>query len=227
MSDIEQKIEITLQSLGVTAPRLTPAMIEELLEKVTYSTHVLTGTTVTVATAVDASGFALCSVVSACAAPETFNPALGIEIAIAKAKAAARDKLWELEGYRLKRALYAARQDVATKALEQLRAVLGATLPPPPAAVPRIVINMTGKAPSEIIAELEQEVASMTAGQAAAVQQHRRRMLDIFSPFEEVETLGLALAFVDHFEALEQADRAEWVKAASTEAMAAAGRSAP
>lgn len=120
----EQKIEQILVELGLTAPRITPAMIDELMREVTFSTHVVPGTTTTVATAIDGAGFTLCSVSSACASPENFNPALGIEIAITKARAAAREKLWELEGYRLKRALYDARSTNSTKALAQIREVL-------------------------------------------------------------------------------------------------------
>lgn len=120
----EQKIEQIIVDLGLTAPRITPAMIDELMREVTYSTHVVPGTTTTVATAIDGAGFTLCTVSSACASPENFNPALGIEIAITKARGAARDKLWELEGYRLKRALHDARSTNSTKALEQIRAVL-------------------------------------------------------------------------------------------------------
>lgn len=143
----EQKIEQILVDLGLTGPRITPGMIDELMREVTYSTHVVPGTTTTVATAIDGAGFTLCSVSSACASPENFNPALGIEIAITKARGAAREKLWELEGYRLSRALRDARSNTSTKALEQIRAVLakpGAvteTLPGPAVAPPRVLLG--------------------------------------------------------------------------------------
>lgn len=125
----EQKIESILTDLGLTAPRITPAMIDELMRQVTYSTSVVSGTTTTLATAIDGSGFTLCTVASATASPENFNPALGIEIAITKARDAAREKLWELEGYRLKRALHDARHSTSTLALEQIRTVLARTQP--------------------------------------------------------------------------------------------------
>lgn len=120
----EQKIEQIIVDLGLTAPRITPAMIDELMREVTYSTHVVPGTKTTVATAIDGAGFTLCAVSSASVSPENFNPALQIEIAITKARDAARAKLWELEGYRLSRALHDARSSKSTKALEQIRAVL-------------------------------------------------------------------------------------------------------
>lgn len=125
MTECEKKYEAIILDLGLTAPRITPAMINELMDRVTYATQVVPGTTTTLATAIAASGFTLCTVESACASPENFNPALGIEIAITKAKVAAREKLWELEGYRLTQALYEVRQASATQALEQIRTVLG------------------------------------------------------------------------------------------------------
>jgi hypothetical protein len=124
MPDQEQKVEAIIISAGLIAPRITPAMIDQLMEGVTFSTHVVPGTTTTLASAVASSGFVLCTVESACASPENFNPALGIEIALTKARTTARDKLWELEGYRLKQALHEVSTGTASKALEQIRSVL-------------------------------------------------------------------------------------------------------
>lgn len=124
MIDQERRVEAIIVGAGLTAPRLTPAMIDQLMAGVTYSTHVVPGTTTTVAYAIAPSGFVLCIGESACASPENFNPALGIEIALTKARSLARDKLWELEGYRLKQALHEVSTGSATQALEQIRAVL-------------------------------------------------------------------------------------------------------
>lgn len=143
----EQKVEQILVDLGLTAPRITPAMIDELMSEVTYSTHLISGTTTTVATAIDGAGFTLCSVASASASPENFNPALGIEIAITKARAAARDKLWELEGYRLKRALHDARSEKSTASLEQIRAILAKPRQAEPMSLERAV-ELSGVQPS-------------------------------------------------------------------------------
>jgi hypothetical protein len=133
MRDQEQMVEAVIVGAGLTAPRLTPAMIDQLMAGVTYSTHVVPGTTTTVAYAVASSGFVLCSGESTTASPENFNPALGIEIAITKARAKARDKLWEFEGYRLKQALHEVGTGKASDALKQIRAVLGRGSPPLPA----------------------------------------------------------------------------------------------
>lgn len=124
MSEQEKRIEVAILDLGLTAARITPAMIDELMEGVTFSTHVVPGTTTTLATAIDSCGIPLCVSMASSAAAANFNPALGIEAAITKAKAAAREKLWELEGYRLKRALHEAGQATSTRALEQIRDVL-------------------------------------------------------------------------------------------------------
>lgn len=120
----EAAVEQRIADLGLTAPRVTPAMIEDLLQGVTYSTHVVPGTITTLASAVMPNGFVLCTVHSAAASPENFNPSLGIEIAINKASAAAREKLYEFEGYRLKQALHEVRTERASQATAQIRALL-------------------------------------------------------------------------------------------------------
>lgn len=144
----EQKVELILVDLGLTAPRITPAMIDELMREVTYSTHLISGTTTTVATAIDGAGFTICSVASASASPENFNPALGIEIAITKARDAARAKLWELEGYRLKRALHDARSEKSTASLEQIRAILAKPRQAEPVPLERHWVGQAGVQPS-------------------------------------------------------------------------------
>lgn len=169
----EQKIEQIIVDLGLTAPRITPAMIDELMREVTYSTHVVPGTTTTVATAIDGAGFTLCTVSSACASPENFNPALGIEIAITKARGAARDKLWELEGYRLKRALHDARSSKSTKALEQIRTVLakpGAGTESPLLAAAKTLALEVGATAEELASGTAQrrQQAQVMAGKPAA-----------------------------------------------------------
>lgn len=105
-------------------PCVTPELIDRLLSRVTYSTHIVPGTTSVTAAAIAPGGFVLCVVEKACPSRVKFNPALAIEVAIGKAKGAARDKLWELEEYRLSQELYESRQSVAARALEASRAVL-------------------------------------------------------------------------------------------------------
>lgn len=106
MSD--EQIERAIQDKGLTASRVTPGQIDELMEGVRYETHVVPGTTTTVATAIAANGFTLATEVLACASPANFDEQIGRRIAIERCERVARDELWKLEGWRLKRSLEAA-----------------------------------------------------------------------------------------------------------------------
>ncbi|MES2319988.1 MAG: Gp49 family protein [Pseudomonadota bacterium] len=87
---------------GASAPRVTPAQIDALCDSLTFPTHVFPGTTTTVAIAVLPNGFTAGLGMSACVSPANFVTEIGVKYAIDQAKAQARDKLWELEGYALK-----------------------------------------------------------------------------------------------------------------------------
>lgn len=125
MSEADQNFEKVLAGLGLPGPRVTLAMVEEILGTVTYDTRVIKGTTCTQAVAILPSGFVLATGQAASADPANFNPALGIERAISKARDLARDAIWQHEGYRLSQALYETRHDKASAALQQIRTVLG------------------------------------------------------------------------------------------------------
>lgn len=101
MTNTDKKMESEIIELGLTAPRITLDHINELMEKVTYHTHVVPGSTTTVAVAM-LEGFTLCQEITACVDAKNFNAELGAKYAIEKAKVVAKDKLWELEGYALK-----------------------------------------------------------------------------------------------------------------------------
>lgn len=133
MSEADQNFEKILAGLGLPGPRVTLAMVEEILATVTYDTRVIKGTTCTQAVAILPSGFVLATGQAASADPANFNPALGIERAISKARDLAREAIWQNEGYRLSQALYEVRQDKASAALQQIRAVL--RQPPAPMSV--------------------------------------------------------------------------------------------
>lgn len=125
MNDADRKLEEKLADLGLPGPRVTPAMVEEILATVTYSTRVVEGTTSTIAVAILPSGFVLATGMAACVARENFNPALGVERAISKARDLAREAIWQHEGYRLSQALQEVSTGKASAALSQIRAVLG------------------------------------------------------------------------------------------------------
>lgn len=105
----DQDIEQTIQAKGLTAPRVTAARIAELMDRIVYTFDVRpNGSTTTLAHAFLDGNFYLATGASACVSAENFDAELGKDIAIKGAKAAAEDKLWELEGYALRERLAAA-----------------------------------------------------------------------------------------------------------------------
>lgn len=98
MSEIE--IEQEIQEKGLTAPRLTPDLIDSKVYAKAF--HVFGDTCLTVCCLTLENGFTVTGE-SACASPENFNAEIGEKIAFEQA----RNKIWMLEGYLLKQKLYA------------------------------------------------------------------------------------------------------------------------
>lgn len=103
--EAEASIESQIKAKNLTAPRVTPAQIDALMHGVTVHTHVFPGTATTVAAVFLRNGFCLAVEMSGCADPKNFDAEIGARIATEKALLSARDKVWELEGYSLKKAL--------------------------------------------------------------------------------------------------------------------------
>lgn len=88
------------------APTVTRAVIEEMMTRLSYTSHVPEGTTSTFVHAfldlhtdrpfLVATGFA------ACVCKENFNSVIGFKMAKKDAMRKARDELWKLQGYLLK-----------------------------------------------------------------------------------------------------------------------------
>lgn len=95
----EQEVEQEIQAKGLTAPRLTPELIDNAITVEDY--HVFPGSQTTICCLTLVNGFTVTGE-SACASPENFNAELGRKIAHANA----RNKIWALEGYLLKQRLY-------------------------------------------------------------------------------------------------------------------------
>ena len=95
----EDQIENIIQEKELTAPRVTPETLDNVIEDTHY--WVAPGTTLTVCCLVLKNGFTVTGE-SACASPENFDKELGEQIAYRNAK----DKIWALEGYLLKQKLY-------------------------------------------------------------------------------------------------------------------------
>ena len=94
MSTNEQVIEQEIQAKNLNAPRLTPAMIDATIVAEAY--YIFPGTTVTICLLTLQNGF---SVVGQSAAASAAN--FDVEIGQKIARANAREKIWQLEGYLL------------------------------------------------------------------------------------------------------------------------------
>lgn len=99
----EASIEREIQDKGLTAPRLTPFLVDAAIKAEDY--YVFPGSQLTVCCLTLQNGFTVVGE-SACASPENFNAELGRKISRDKA----RDKIWALEGYLLKERLFEAAQ---------------------------------------------------------------------------------------------------------------------
>lgn len=88
-------IEAEIQRKGLTAPRITPDMLDA--EIVAKDYHIFPRTQLTVCCLTLRNGFTVTGE-SACASPENFNQELGEQIAFRNA----RDKIWAFLGFRLK-----------------------------------------------------------------------------------------------------------------------------
>lgn len=91
----EQALEAEIRAAGKTAPRVLPEHLDAQIVGEAY--HVFPGTTLTVCALTLRNGFQVTGE-SACASPENFDEEIGRKLA----RAAARNKIWALEGYQLR-----------------------------------------------------------------------------------------------------------------------------
>lgn len=94
----EKALEAEIQAKGLTAPRLTPALIDATITSEAF--YVFPGTTLTVCALTLRNGFIVTGE-SAAASPANFNEEIGRKIA----RDNARQKIWALEGYLLRERL--------------------------------------------------------------------------------------------------------------------------
>ncbi|MGH1417200.1 MAG: Gp49 family protein [Pelagimonas sp.] len=92
---MDEQIEEEIKSKGLTAPRVTPDMLDAEIIKEQF--HVFEGSQLTVCCLTLKNGFTVTGQ-SACASPENFDAALGEGIA----KQNARQEIWPLLGFRLR-----------------------------------------------------------------------------------------------------------------------------
>lgn len=108
----DQEVEAEVQAKGLTAaPRVTPDQIDALMARVSYTGGRIELTTSTIVHAFLDGTYLLASGHSACVSAENFNAELGFKMAQEDAEARARDALWHLEGYALRKSLEAAPTD--------------------------------------------------------------------------------------------------------------------
>lgn len=96
----DAEIEKEIQAKGLTAPRITPDMVEANIKEELY--YVFNGTQLTVCCLELQNGFTVTGE-SACASPENFNAEIGRKIA----RQNAASKIWALMGYELRSKLHA------------------------------------------------------------------------------------------------------------------------
>ena len=95
----EREIEQDVQAKGLNAPRITPDDIDAKILGEYF--HHFTGTTMTVCCLVLQNGYAVVGQAAA-ASMENFDAEIGRKVA----RADARDKIWQLEGYLLRERLH-------------------------------------------------------------------------------------------------------------------------
>jgi hypothetical protein len=95
----ERAIEREVQAKGLTAPRISPDDLDARITGELY--HRFPGTTLTVCCLILENGFTVTGEAAA-VSPENFDEEIGRKIA----RAEARDKIWQLEGYLLRERLY-------------------------------------------------------------------------------------------------------------------------
>lgn len=107
---MSKELEAEIQRKGLTKPRITNDAIDALMATVRYETWVVPGTATTVAVAILPMGEKMWPIAMEQTSPASmanFDAELGKNRAIQKVLAVAKDKLWELEGYTLAKALAA------------------------------------------------------------------------------------------------------------------------
>jgi hypothetical protein len=95
----DAEIEAELQTKGKTAPRITPDALLALIVQEQY--HLFENTTVIVCALTLINGFTVVGT-AASASKENFDADIGRKVA----KADAINKIWPLEGYRLRQQLF-------------------------------------------------------------------------------------------------------------------------
>lgn len=104
MAQKDQAMQDDFEASGSIYPKVTVEQINRLMERLEFDTHVVPGTTTTLATAYIRMGpvkFTIATDYTACVDPRNYDADKGAFYAIEKVKITARNQLWVLEGYAL------------------------------------------------------------------------------------------------------------------------------
>lgn len=115
----DEQIEADIVAAGLTAPRLTNAVIQAAIAGEAYV--LIEGSTTMICALHMANGFVITGE-SACASPENFDEKVGADVAYKNAVS----KVWQLEGYLLKQRLFERVDALAMAAHEVNRAYCAA-----------------------------------------------------------------------------------------------------
>jgi hypothetical protein len=96
----DNEMEQAIAERGLTAPRITAAHIDGMMARVIFGPPQYAHTSTFVHAFLDGKFF-LATGHSACVSMDNFDPELGSRLARDDAEQKARNRLWELEGYRL------------------------------------------------------------------------------------------------------------------------------
>lgn len=149
-SEQDKALESQILAKGLTAPRVLPELIDDLVDRLSFHTYVIPGTTVTVAAAIGPGNIVVALGKSGAASAANFNEVIGRNRAVSRAKDAARNQLWELEGYRLKRNLLDLLEVDGLNQVLEVAAKLPSHLDSawPHVAIPAVVMHQVKAAPT-------------------------------------------------------------------------------
>lgn len=100
-TDIEKEIV----NAGLTAPRVTLDSVNVILEQMRYEHWVVPNTTNIVVAGILPNGFVVALGTASTVSKENFDLSIGLKIATNDCLNNARNKIWEMEGYALRKQL--------------------------------------------------------------------------------------------------------------------------
>ena len=95
----------TMNEQNYQAPYVSPITINTLMESLRFESWIVPGTTETIVVSILPNGFTVAKGSSACVSKENFDAEIGIKYAMEDCIKVSREKLWELEGYHLRKCL--------------------------------------------------------------------------------------------------------------------------